>query len=98
AALLVCIWVIGFFGIRVHTIAQMRGMIPGIQLTKYQVTEKWKTAGSLRRGPSYGISWASNDGQLFGDHSTMMDEDRWRRLRVGDTVTIARGSIERAPY
>src|SRR5262245_7923001 len=97
-ALAVCIWVILFFGARLHTIAQMRKTIPGRHIASYQVTRKWENPGSRRRGPSYWISWAPGDRLTSSDNSVMMDQPRWQRLRTGDSVTIARGSIEGIPY
>jgi hypothetical protein len=98
-ALVVCLVLMVIMITQLYTQAQLRGMLSGVRVRRYTVTQKWiQPSRSWRRSDSYWISWTNRDIHVPGNHRVGVTVDKWNKLKIGGPIDIAYASMDDKPY
>lgn len=93
----VCCLLAVFTGFKLYRMAQIRGWVPGAKITTYTVTQKAVTKG-WRGRDAYVISWKNENIQTPSHNRVFVPYEKWKNIRIGSQVDIARVGNSEEPY
>ncbi len=81
-----------FTGPKVYRMAQIRGFVPGAQVSAETVVEKWhQTPEQHHDGRDvFWVTWSESDIRARGSHRLNLPEELWNTVTVGGPIEIVR--------
>jgi len=81
---------------KLHTMAQVRGLLGGATEELQTSTDKKILEGQF--GPAYWIAWNHSDITLPSSNRINIDEKQWIKFNIGDAISIIRLAEDPIPY
>ena len=94
--LLVILVLLGVLINKLHTMAQIRGLLGGATEVLQKVTDKKILEGQF--GAAYWIAWNHSDITQPSSSRINVDEKQWINFNTGDAITIIRLADDPIPY
>ncbi len=95
--LLLILMILGVLVNKLHSMAQIRGLLEGAASYEFEVTDKKQMAGFLG-GEAYWIAWNGADINERSSNRLNLFEEQWVELKKGDRVTIIYLPDDPIPY
>jgi hypothetical protein len=94
--LIIILLLLGILTNKLHTMAQVRGLIEGATEKLRQITDKKILEGEF--GEAYWIAWNHSDITQQSSDRINIDEDQWNVFTIGDSLPIIQLPADPIPY
>ena len=81
---------------KLHTMAQVRGLLGGATAERQKITDKKIVEGQF--GAAYWIAWNHSNITQPSSNRINVDETQWINFNIGDAITIIRLPDDPIPY
>ena len=81
---------------KLHTMAQVRGLLGGATEIIQKITDKKILEGGF--GAAYWIAWNHSEITHPSSNRINVDEEQWIKFNIGDDITIIRFPDDPVPY